>query len=92
MRKIGKSRRIVGGFGHGPVEHHPVVGQRATVTSWPGVAHIDLDAFFARRAPADSIPASLLARDQHDADVLTISLSDGTRLSFASASRFAHAK
>jgi acyl-coenzyme A thioesterase PaaI-like protein len=96
MRKIGKARHVVGGFGHGLADSQYSPGGRATVTSWPGTAHIDLTAFFARQGEADSVRASgtpaqadpLQAHRRNDV-AKTVFLSDGTQLVFATAAPIA---
>jgi hypothetical protein len=91
MRKIGRSKTVVGGFDHGLTR--PDRGRifQAPVTSWPGTARVDLNEFFAHRNWGDSIPSAtyqpehgLPDRPRYD-EVRTVSLSDGTKLSFASA-------
>ena len=93
MRKISKTRR--------QRPDHPTsdtyledTGQRripgATITSWPGATHIDLATFFGRTvsdttiASAASGHADPFSRTAHR----TVSLSDGTRITFATVGPF----
>jgi hypothetical protein len=61
-----------------------------TITSWHGSPDIDLDAFFARTTPDATVTGAASAKI---AQVVrpaagTVSLSDGTRITFATAGQF----
>jgi hypothetical protein len=61
----------------------------ATITSWPA-PDIDLDAFFARSGPGATVTGAApgeVARADRPAEG-TVSLSDGTRITFATTGQF----
>jgi hypothetical protein len=67
----------------------------ATITSWPGSLEIDLDNFFARPLAgptvAGAVSADIIQAERPQADRPnkgTVSLSDGTRITFVTASQF----
>jgi hypothetical protein len=62
----------------------------ATITSWPRSRDIDFDAFFARPASDATVTGAVpnkTARADRPAGG-TVSLSDGTRITFATAGQF----
>jgi hypothetical protein len=93
MRKISKTRLPnldPYEMDAGLVDTRPRRIPGATITSGPGVPNIDLDAFFARAAsgptvtganPGMPVPANQTVNG-------TVSLSDGTRITFATAGQF----
>jgi hypothetical protein len=60
----------------------------ATITSWPGSADIDLAAFFARAASDTTITGAVNAEPFDRTAKGTVSLSDGTRITFAAVGPF----
>jgi hypothetical protein len=104
MRKISKSRpsNLDGGSLDADLRStRPLRIPGATITSWSGSTDIDLDSLFARPrlgasvAGADSSESTNDKRPGHDkrpgADHPTggtVSLSDGTRITFATAGQF----
>ncbi len=63
-------------------ELRPLRVQGATITSWHGLPEIDLTALFAKPAPGESIAGAASAGVTSTGD-RTISLSDGTHITFA---------
>jgi hypothetical protein len=93
MRKLSKTRPL--NHQRNTLDNYPAdTRQRripgATVTSWPGSRDIDLDAFFAR----PTIDATVTGATRGHATQRgrpaegTVSLSDGTRITFATAEQF----
>ena len=62
----------------------------ATITSGPGVPDIDLEAFFARTASGATVTGASMAMPMPANRRVegTVSLSDGTRITFATAGQF----
>lgn len=69
-------------------------GQRripgATITSWPGSTDIDLAAFFARTASDTTVTGAVPGKADSPGRTAqgTVSLSDGTRVTFATVGPF----
>jgi hypothetical protein len=89
MRKISKVRsanskdyNTIEGDGG---ELRPLRVQGATITSWHGLPEIDLTALFAKPAPGASI-AGAASASLTSVGSRTISLSDGTHITFANVS------
>jgi hypothetical protein len=93
MRKISKMRgSSPNQLDAGLLDARPRGVPGATITSWPGSLDIDLDRLFARREAGASVsgagsgPATEAAM-AHPVEA-TVSLSDGTRITFATAGQF----
>lgn len=93
MRKISKARSLNlerNTLNADLVDTGPRRIHGATITSWPGSPDVDLDAFFARPASGATVTGAIVAKTpQADSYIYgTISLSDGTRITFATAGQF----
>lgn len=90
MRKISKSKSAIdnGCTGdYADVEERPRRVPGATITSWHGSPEIDLDALFERPANRPTVAgAAQIAPDRPAKE--TVSLSDGTRITFSRADQF----
>lgn len=62
----------------------------ATITSWPGTLDVDFDVLFARRASKATITGAVTLEPAIVAHppAATVSLSDGTHITFATATEF----
>jgi hypothetical protein len=76
-------------------ETRPLRIPGATITSWPGSADINLDLLFAKPVPGTTIAGAVSAGVTPTAGLAdgrpnrgTVSLSDGTRITFVTASQF----
>lgn len=93
MRKISKSRSSNlerNTLDADLVDPRPRCIPGATITSWPGSHHIDLEAFFARSASDATVTGTAQTRAAR-VDRLsqgTVSLSDGTKITFATTGQF----
>jgi hypothetical protein len=87
MRKISNTRT----FRHQedgwtfPYSDRPAHITGATVTSWPDITYFDVAALLMRGTSSTSISASSTAGGPSTPERDTISLSDGTKISFATA-------
>jgi hypothetical protein len=98
MRKISKTRssnldRIE--MDTDPGDTRPLRIPGATITSWAGSLDIDLDNLFARPPPGATVAGAVSAKVTETGEPpvgrlnrRTVSLSDGTRITFATESQF----
>jgi len=97
MRKISKTRlpnqqQPASGAELGDTQPGRIRG--ATISAWTGSLDINLEVFLARECPAPSIagaaalPQVAAAPRVNRSDNRTVSLSDGTRITFATADQF----
>lgn len=102
MRKISKTRshnHDRSATDSDPKDTRPLRIPGATITTWPGSVDIDLNIFFARR-DCDPTVAGAISEDLTQSVVpaagrpnpSTVSLSDGTRITFATADEFDRSK
>ena len=85
MRKISKTRSMSSensGFDAERSDTRPRRIHGATITSWSGPVEVDLDALFARPCREATVAGAPAKPDSH-ADKNTISLSDGTEITFS---------
>lgn len=90
MRKLSKSRSMADlgyAIGLGRDDERPRCVAGGTITSWPGVIDIDLSAILARPASGGTIGGAALVSSERrqSKPSRTVSLSDGTRITFATA-------
>lgn len=90
MRKISKSKSAID---NQHTEHHVDGDERprripgATITSWHGSPDIDLDALFEQSASGPTVPGAAKRFPDRRGNE-TISLSDGTRITFSGTNQF----
>lgn len=87
MRKISKTRTLRNQDDGWPTPSGDRPGRiaGATVTSWPGIAHIDVATLLMHATSSTSISGSSTAGGPSTPERDTVSLSDGTSISFATA-------
>jgi hypothetical protein len=90
MRRISKTRTghdERNPVGYDRTQERPLHVPGATVTSWNGSPEIDLDALFAKPAGGATVAGGTPGAANHR-DPETVSLSDGTRITFADPDQF----
>jgi hypothetical protein len=93
MRKISKTRSSNldrNTLDSDLVDTRPRCIPGATITSWPGSTDIDLGAFFARSASDGTVTGAAHAKAAQVNRIVegTVSLSDGTKITFATTGQF----
>ena len=97
MRKISKTRASrLEGLG----DERPLRIAGATITSWPGTATVDIDRLLAQPVPGGTVAGAGSGGDgvtsrggvvrpgKRSRNAGTVALSDGTRITFATAAQF----